>query len=207
VEVAMEELERCAGTQFDPQVVRMFVEEVRRDPGEGDGARIAAALDDPELALRRSGDEPLLGYGSLELTDSLTLLYSHRYFHERVAAEAERAAVQEQGFALLMIQLSEIAETNRLNGYAAGDAEIQVVARALQRIAVRCGGTAARYTGRRFALLVPGEDAGAAELLAEQLSGELDDDGPAVKVSVAAWQPGDAGDDVIARARGALVAV
>ena len=65
-------------------------------------------------------------------------------------------------------------------GYAAGDAEIQLVSQALQRLAVRCGGTAARYSGRHFALLVPGADAAAAELLADQFSDELGDGGPAV---------------------------
>lgn len=46
---------------------------------------------------------------------------------------------------------------------------------------------------------------GAAAALAEQkLSGELGEDGPVVCTSVAAWQPGDSGEDVIVRARGAL---
>ena len=95
VEEACAELERCAATQFDPRVVRLFVEEVRARPPAAEGSSsIAAALNEPEVAVRRDGDEPLLGHGPVALTDNLTLLYSHRYLHETAAAEAERAAVQ-----------------------------------------------------------------------------------------------------------------
>jgi diguanylate cyclase (GGDEF)-like protein len=207
LEEACAELERCAGSQFDPEVVRIFVEEVRSDPIESDGDLVAEALDDPELQLRRSGDEPVLGYGSVELTDSLTLLYSHRYFNERVQAEAERATVQGEPFAVVMALLVDIDEINRREGYAAGDAAIQRVGRAVQRVAVHCGGTAARFSGRTLALLVPDGDAAQAELLADQLRGELGDDAPTARVSVAAWEPGDTGHDVIGRVRGALAVV
>ena len=204
LEEACAELERCAGTQFDPQVVRIFVEEVRSDPIEGDGDLIAEAMDDPELNLRRSGDEPVLGYGSVELTDSLTLLYAHRYFNERIEAEAERAAVQEKPFAVVLARMSDIESINQRDGYAAGDAAIQEVSRAVQRVAVKCGGTAARYSGRTLGLVVPGSDAAGAELLADQLRGELGSDAPEVRICVAAWEPGDSARDMIARARGAL---
>ena len=46
-----------------------------------------------------------------------------------------------------------------------------------------------------------------AELLADQLRSELGDDAPTVRVSVAAWEPGDTGHDVIGRVRGALAVV
>ncbi len=106
-----------------------------------------------------------------------------------------------------MALLADIDEINRRDGYAAGDAAIQRVGRAVQGVAVRCGGTAARYSGRTLALLVPDGDAAQAEVLADQLRGELDDDPPAVRVSVAAWEPGEDGRDVIGRVRGALAVV
>src|SRR3712207_4506268 len=75
LEDACRELERCAGTQFDPEVVRVFVEEVRRRPISEDDEAVAAALaHDPELLIQRSDDEPLLGHGPLAVTDNLTLL-------------------------------------------------------------------------------------------------------------------------------------
>ena len=83
---ACAELERCSGTQFDPEVVRVFVEEVRRRPPTSGWS--APALEDPELELWRTGEEPIVGDGTIALTDNLTLLYTRRYFHEIVQAEA-----------------------------------------------------------------------------------------------------------------------
>ena len=72
---ACAELERCAATQFDPLVVRLFVEEVRANPPRpGMPDVLDRVLADPELdALRREG-EPILGSGSLALAKALTAL-------------------------------------------------------------------------------------------------------------------------------------
>jgi diguanylate cyclase (GGDEF)-like protein len=201
---ACTELERCAGTQFDPVVVRMFVEEVRRRPPEREGDALHEALADPELDSRRGDDDPILGVTSFALTDSLTLLYSRRYLHEAADAEAHRAAVQGRPFAVLLVELSDIERTNAEDGYAAGDEAIQRVASAVQRAAVRCGGTACRYSGRRIALLAPGDDH-----TADECAGEIANElaaGPSVRVASAVWRPGETGDDVLRRARAALAA-
>ena len=60
--------ERAAGTQFDPEIVRVFVEEVRAHPGGGDDT-LADALADAELQVHRAPEEPVLGAGALALTD------------------------------------------------------------------------------------------------------------------------------------------
>ena len=79
---ACAELERCAGTQFDPQVVDLFVEEVRsHPPAEREPDGLAAALDDPEIRTRRGPGESLLGLAAAGATDNLTMLYGHRYMH------------------------------------------------------------------------------------------------------------------------------
>jgi len=75
---ACAELERCAGTQFDPGVVGLFVEEVRRRPPKTLDATPLPA--DPELDSQRRGGELVLGASAFGITDSLTLLYSHRHF-------------------------------------------------------------------------------------------------------------------------------
>ena len=204
LEDACRELERCAGTQFDPEVVRIFCEEVRKRPIADDDEAIAAALEaDPELQLRRLEDEPLLGQGPLAVTDNLTLLYSHRYFHEVAAKEAERSRVQDDSFGVVLVEPNDIAEINRRDGYAAGDDAIRAVATAVQRVAVRVGGTACRHGGTRIGLIAPGADQGTVERLASEVSGELGDS-PRVTCGEAAWRPGESGDDVIGRARIAL---
>jgi HD-GYP domain-containing protein (c-di-GMP phosphodiesterase class II) len=199
---ACAELERCAATQFDPMVVRLFVEEIRRRPPEADRDALHEALSDPELDIRRADDDPILGATSFALTDNLTLLYSRRYLHEAANAEAHRAAVQGRLFCFVLVELDEIARTNAEDGYAAGDEAIRRVARAVQRAAVRCGGAACRYSGRRLALVAVGDEA-AAEECAGEVRSELGD-GPSVRVVTAVWRPSESGDDVIGRARAAL---
>jgi diguanylate cyclase (GGDEF)-like protein len=204
LEEACAELERNAGTQFDPEIVRVFVEEVRRAPPEG-GDRLASALDDAELQIHREEREPVLGSAALALTDSLTLLYSHRHLHEAAAAEAERARVQGDSFVVVLAALDAVAGINAASGYAEGDAVLRRAARALSAVAVRQGATAARESGVTLALLVPGSRAGDEDALAGDVAAALREAaGEGVRVAAARWQPGEDGDAVIARARKAL---
>jgi diguanylate cyclase (GGDEF)-like protein len=204
---ACQELERCAGTQFDPEVVRIFVEEVRARPIAEDDEAVAAALAaDPELQVRRDDNEPLLGHGPLAVTDNLTLLYSHRYFHEFAAKEAERARVQDDSFGIVLISPVDIAGINARDGYAAGDDAIRAIASAVQRVAIRVGGTACRYSGRRIGLIAPGADDAQVARLASEITAELGDS-PKVECGEAAWRAGESGEDVIGRARLELASV
>jgi HD-GYP domain-containing protein (c-di-GMP phosphodiesterase class II) len=202
-EDAVSELERGSGTQFDPMVVRLFVEEVRRQPpGEGDADALHEALADPEIDARRSAGDPVLGAAAFSITDNLTFLYTHRHLHESAETEARRASVRERPFSVVMVEVADVERINREEGYAAGDEAIQHVARAVEAAAVRCGGTACRDAGRRLALVVPGDEAAADECSSE-LSSVLDD-GPSVRIASATWRPRESGDDVIARARAGL---
>jgi diguanylate cyclase (GGDEF)-like protein len=205
LEAACAELERCAGTQFDPEVVRLFVEEVRAQPPDADDepGELETAMSDPELATRLAEGELLVGRGPLELIDGLTLLYTHRYFHEVVEAEAERAEVQERPFGVILIELAEIERINRESGYAAGDAAIQTVGHIVQGAAVKSGGTAARHGGACFGLLLPHTDAPGTEACRDELERSLAN-APATRVVAATWNLGDDGDAVIDRARGVL---
>ncbi|HEX2049714.1 MAG TPA: HD domain-containing phosphohydrolase [Actinomycetota bacterium] len=200
VEDACDELVRCAGTQFDPEIVRVFVDEVRNRPqSRATRGELAIALSDPELDGRRDGDEPLLGYGTYAIIDNLTLLYSRRYLHEVVHAEAQRAAVQDVPFGVALFELRDISEVNRRDGYAAGDAAIRALAEAVQRGAVRAGGTACRYGGPRIALVVPRADDDALRALADEIARDAAD-GAVVRTGVGTWRTGDDGDAVVARA-------
>ena len=194
---ACEELERCAGEQFDPEVVRLFVEEVRRHPPEHMETRPLPAS--PELDVHRGDGDFVLGARSFAITDSLTLLYSHRHFHETAHAQAERSALQGRPFAIVVGALSDLHEINRRRGFEAGDVALQSIAGVFQRAAARRMGSAFRASGRTIALLVPEFDQRQADELAESLSHELES-APSVKLGAAAWQPGEDGEQVIQRA-------
>ena len=204
-EDACAELERCAGSQFDPRVVAVFVEEVRRALEEGGDKRdIRPILDDPELNARLSAGERAFGQESASAVDSLTLLYGHRRLHEVAAAQAQRAEMHGVPFAVVMVQLSALSLVNESDGHAAGDEAIRAAARALQRVADTCGGTACRHGGRRLALIVPETAEEGGKAMARDLSLALNAHGPEVVTAAAAWRMGDTGADVVERARLAL---
>jgi diguanylate cyclase (GGDEF)-like protein len=200
IEQACELLQRFAGTQFDPEIVRIFVDEVNITPPTETPSLIAVALADPEVEVRRAGDEMMLGAAQNALTDSLTQLYAHRYFRDVVAAEVSRATVQGTPFGVMLLELTGIAEINLRDGYAAGDAALKETARMLQGLAVDSGGTACRDGGRRLALVVPHAEEEAVSALANEAVATLAP-GVRARAGVAVWRPGETAEDVIGRAR------
>ena len=55
-----------------------------------------------------------------------------------------------------MVELADLGEINRDEGYAAGDAALREAAQVLQQVAGTAPATLARYSGRRLAALLPG---------------------------------------------------
>jgi diguanylate cyclase (GGDEF)-like protein len=205
VDAACLEIMRRAGTQFDPAIAEHFVEEVRRRPPDNLYEHpVAEALDEPTVQTRRQDDEPLLGHGPVGATDNVTLLYSHAHLLERAELEAERARRHARPFAVLMVELRDLAELNRRGGYRAGDEALYEVARALEHALASTAAIAGRYTGRRLAAILPDSGQAAATGAAERFVRRLDGGGVVVRAAVAVWQHGDRGDDVLTRARIAL---
>ncbi|HEX6652679.1 MAG TPA: HD domain-containing phosphohydrolase [Thermoleophilaceae bacterium] len=201
-EAACREIIRCAGTQFDPEAAEIFVEEVRRRPlHDSEEQPIAEALDEPAVHARRHQDEPLLGHGPTGATDNVTLLHSHRYLLEHAEFEARRAQRHARPFAVVMVEVCELAEINRGEGYAAGDAVLYDVARTLEEAMGPTAAIAGRYSGRRLAAILSKSGQTAGMALVDRLHGILDGDGPVVRAAVAVWQHGDHGEAVLSRAR------
>ena len=199
LEDACAELERCSGAQFDPRVVGLFCSEARQRPRPQIVGPVAAALADAELVARRERGEGVIGASTAALTDSLTLLYSHRYFHEAASAQASRAEQQGIGFGVVVVRAVGLGAVNAARGYGKGDEVLRECARAFSQVAVRHGAVACRVGGSRLGLLAEGLDEEATTRLAAELRAALT---PvlAVQVGAAAWRPGLTGEAVIAAA-------
>ncbi|MEA2482420.1 MAG: hypothetical protein QOC55_367 [Thermoleophilaceae bacterium] len=201
IEDACAELERCAGTQFDPRLVRLFVDQVRKRPLEnGAGRSFADALEDPETQARRHDGEPLLGYGQAGAVDNLTLLYARRRLHELAAAEAERARIQGSPFGVVLVQLDDLERINAEAGWAQGDAHVRSAAVVVGDAAGACEGIACRYDGSRLAVMVPCGAEPGPDVVAGRVSSALADADVPATVAYALCEDGEAGDAVIARA-------
>ena len=105
------------------------------------------------------------GRSELEaITDGLTGLYNHRYFHERLSEEIERCQEQGTSLALLFCDLDNFRAFNDLHGHGSGDKALRAVARVLES-SVRHVDLVARYGGEEFAaILIDTAEVGALEV-------------------------------------------
>jgi GGDEF domain-containing protein len=195
-EQALGELTTRAGTQFDPEIAQLFLEEIRT------GSTMQhEVLDEPPSAL---GIAALtVGHQQMPAHDPLTLLPAHRAFRDAVDAAARAAETDGGGLTIAIVQLERLEDVNRRDGYLAGDHAILTAARASQLAAVRLGGSVYRDSGRRLAILVTSTPSAPQPDLTAELHTELAL-GPPVRIGVATRRAGETGEDVIRRARTAL---
>lgn len=105
-------------------------------------------------------------------TDSLTGLYNHRNFHERLRAELMRAGRARDTVALMMFDIDEFKRVNDICGHAVGD-QILVGLAELTSSLVRTSDVVCRLGGEEFAVIMPSCDAGDALGLARRLTERL----------------------------------
>jgi diguanylate cyclase (GGDEF)-like protein len=107
--------------------------------------------------------------------DSLTKLPNRTTFNRRLSCMLDRAAANDEAFALLCIDLDRFKEVNDVFGHSVGDVLLREVAQRLQGAAD--GAFIARLGGDEFNLiLADSEQPAAAELLAERLQAALADE-------------------------------
>jgi diguanylate cyclase (GGDEF)-like protein len=104
----------------------------------------------------------------LAVRDSLTGLYVHRYFMERLDEEVKRSLRSGNPFAFLMIDIDGFKEFNDEYGHIAGDAILRNIGAILKKKA-SAGDTAARYGGEEFAFLLLGQNKKGALKVAEEM--------------------------------------
>lgn len=106
------------------------------------------------------------------VTDPLTGLYNHRYFHERLSSELDAARRSGEPLAVVWIDIDDFTHLNRVAGHAAGDALLQTVASALSSSSCEKG-SVCRVGGDEFAIVARDCDAGDAAATAEKLHAAL----------------------------------
>src|SRR5947208_2632781 len=105
-------------------------------------------------------------------TDSLTGLYNHRYFHERLRAELTRANRSRESVSVLMLDIDDFKRVNDVYGHGSGDQVLTDLAELL-RAALRGSDVVCRLGGEEFGVIMSSCDAGDALNLARRLTDSL----------------------------------
>ena len=189
-EPACKALIDAAGTQFDPEVAELFVEQIRRAPRLVRDDVSEAVLDAMPL---ETGDLVAAA------VDGATLLGNHRRFQQ----DATAAAKHHSPFGVVVLELADLPRVNADEGHVAGDFLIKQAARHARRAAARLGGTAYRASGRRLGILIPARERNLPPDILDDVHAEFLA-GPTIRAAISTWSPGEDGETVLARARNAL---
>jgi diguanylate cyclase (GGDEF)-like protein len=101
--------------------------------------------------------------------DSLTLLYNHGAFHEKLAVELERASRYGRPLSVIMMDLDDFKRINDTYGHVPGD-RILVLTAGVLCAHLRKSDIPSRYGGDEFAVILPETDLGAASAIASRIA-------------------------------------
>ncbi|MEP9376089.1 sensor domain-containing diguanylate cyclase [Aquabacter sp. CN5-332] len=140
---------------------------------------------------------------TMSLTDVLTGLPNRRAFEERFDSEFRRMAREGTQMALLLIDVDHFKAVNDSHGHLTGDKFLRMLARQIQRSAVRPGDVAARFGGEEFTVLLPSTDVKGAMYIAERIRTDIERTsisletglrvGTTVSIGIVTAQPGTRG--------------
>jgi diguanylate cyclase (GGDEF)-like protein len=118
-------------------------------------------------------------------TDGLTGLYNHRYFHERLRSELQRASRSHEPVGVLMLDIDDFKRANDVHGHAAGDEMLIQLAETLLATA-RGTDVVCRLGGEEFAVIMPGTDTASAANLATRIAEHVEEEqfGPAGRLTL-----------------------
>lgn len=111
----------------------------------------------------------------LTIIDSLTGLYNHRYFYERLNDEFKRAMRYKHSLSCIMVDLDDFKKVNDIFGHQAGDAVLKEISMIIKN-QLREVDILARYGGDEFIILLPHTELKEAEIVAERIKSRLQND-------------------------------
>lgn len=106
------------------------------------------------------------------ITDALTGLYNHRYFHDRLEAELARARRQKSYLTLAFLDLDDFKNFNDSYGHILGDQALKNLAALLKKV-IRVSDVVCRYGGEEFAIIFPDTDLAEAKTISARLLKEV----------------------------------
>jgi diguanylate cyclase (GGDEF)-like protein len=154
-----------------------------------------ASFDDDEFELaKRFGDAAALAVDNAQvrarlehqaMTDSLTGLYNHRAFHERLRQALATASRSHEAVSVLMLDIDDFKRVNDIYGHGAGDEILRGVAETLKD-SVRSSDVVYRLGGEEFAIVITSGLPQNAEQLAHRVVDRVEstDFDPAGRITV-----------------------
>jgi diguanylate cyclase (GGDEF)-like protein len=171
-----------AGTPADEPEAMVTIPLIARDSIKGalNIYRLGedARFNDDEFELaKRFGDAAALALDNAQIrarlehqaqTDSLTGLYNHRAFHERLRLALASASRSHDAVSVLMLDIDDFKRVNDVYGHGAGDEILRSLAETLKD-AVRASDAVYRLGGEEFAIVIVSRSPESAERLAHRL--------------------------------------
>jgi two-component system cell cycle response regulator len=186
-EEALVELRRCAGGQFDPELVTMLID-ILSHPAEHPARELPTPSQAADLLVSREAAgrrrlEAQLSYQSDH--DQLTGLLNRWRFAEELERMLRYATRYRRAGALLVLDLDNLKLVNDVHGHAAGDDALKLVAREI-RGRTRGTDAVARLGGDEFAIALHEAARSDALAVAKDIHARLSESGidPPVQISV-----------------------
>jgi diguanylate cyclase (GGDEF)-like protein/PAS domain S-box-containing protein len=103
------------------------------------------------------------------ITDSLTGLYNHAHFYQRLAEEIDRSKRYNRRFAVVMMDVDAFKHYNDSRGHQAGDDALRLIADSI-RTGMRGSDLAFRYGGDEFAAILLNADSARAQTVVNRIN-------------------------------------